>query len=87
MEICSKSIKSKAVEIGFHKVGISKAISTPNERDKLAAWISEGKNASMKWLSNRKDERGDIHKYFKSAKSVISVGINFWHQVKQGECK
>ena len=35
MKISSKSIKSKAIELGFHKVGISKAVSTPNEKQKL----------------------------------------------------
>ena len=74
MEINTKSIKSKAIELGFHKVGISKAKSTPIEKEKLELWLSENKNATMKWLNNRKDERSEIHKYFKSAKSVISVG-------------
>ncbi len=87
MEICSKTIKLKAVELGFHKVGISKAVSTADEREKLELWISEGKNASMKWLYNRKDERGDIHKYFKNAKSVISVGLNYFTGFKQKDIK
>ena len=78
MKISSKLIKLKAMELGFHKVGISKAISTPNEKERLEIWLSKNKNASMKWLNNRKDESGNIHKYFKSAKSVISVGLNYF---------
>ena len=31
----SKSIKSKAIELGFHKVGVSKAVSTSDEKQKL----------------------------------------------------
>ena len=83
MKISSKSIKLKALELGFHKVGISKAVSTPNERKKLEIWLSKNKNASMKWLKNRKDERGDIHKYYKNAKSVISIGLNYYTGYKQ----
>ena len=78
MKISSKSIKLKAIELGFHKVGISKAVSTPNEKEKFEQWLSENKNASMEWLKNRKNERGDIHKYYNNAKSVISVGLNYY---------
>ena len=78
MKLYSKSIKSKAFELGFHKVGISKAVPTPNEKERLELWLSKNKNASMKWLYNRKDERGEIHKYFNNAKSVISVGLNYF---------
>ena len=37
MKISSKLIKSKALDLGFHKIGIAKAVSTPNEREKLIA--------------------------------------------------
>ena len=87
MKLYSKSIKSKAFELGFHKVGISKAVSTPNEKEKLESWLSNGKNASMEWLSNRSAERGDIHNYFKNAKSVISVGINYYTGIHQKDIK
>ena len=32
----------------------------------------------MNWIYNRKEERGDIHKYYKNAKSVISVALNYY---------
>ena len=38
----------------------------------------KGFHASMQWLENRKDERGDIRVYFPEAKSVISVGLNYY---------
>ena len=78
MNINSKSIKLKAKKLGFNKVGISRAVSTPLEKEKLDTWLSKNKNASMGWLKKRKDERGNIHKYFSSAKSVISVGLNYY---------
>ena len=83
MKISSKSIKSKAIELGFHKVGVSKAVSTPNEKQKLESWLQDKKNASMEWLYNRKDERGDIHRYFGNAKTVISVGLNYYSGFNQ----
>jgi epoxyqueuosine reductase len=32
----------------------------------------------MEWIVKRKDERGNIHTYFPEAKSVISVGLNYY---------
>ena len=40
--------------------------------------VIENKNAEMDWIRNRKEERGDIHKYYKDAKSVISVAMNYY---------
>ena len=80
-------IKDKAIEIGFEKVGIAKAISTKTEKNRLNTWIKEGSHASMKWLENRKDERGDICVYFPEAKSVISVGLNYYVGKNQANLK
>ena len=83
MNILSKSIKNKAKELGFNKVGIAKAVATPDEQSKLEKWLKSKKNSSMTWLDKRKDERGNIFKYFKNAKSVISVGLNYYTGFEQ----
>ena len=41
-------------------------------------WLSSGKNGTMKWLENRKEERKDILKYFPEVKSVILVAMNYY---------
>ena len=78
MNISSKSIKKKAKELGFQKVGIAKAESTPEEKMDLDNWLKEDRHTTMHWMKKRKDERGDIHTYFPEAKSVISVGLNYY---------
>ena len=78
MKDFSQSIKEKGYSIGFQKVGIAKAKSTPKENKQLNEWIKSDGHASMHWLKKRKDERGDIHTYFPEAKSVISVGLNYY---------
>ena len=83
MKINSESIKAKAIELGFHKVGIAEAVSIQNERNKLEAWLSENKHADMAWMKKRKKERGNIHEYFNNAKSIISVGLNYNTGFKQ----
>ena len=78
MKISSKSIKKKAEELGFQKVGIARAEKTPQEKSNLDSWLMQGNHASMAWMMNRKDERGNIHKYFPEARSVIAVGMNYY---------
>ena len=74
----SESIKSKAKGLGFQKVGIAKAEPTREAKRNLDQWLNVGNHATMKWIAKRKDERGDIHSYFPEAKSVISVGMNYF---------
>jgi len=78
MKDFSDLLKSEAKTLGFEKVGIARAEETPREKSDLNKWIEKDGHASMEWLKNRKDERGDIHTYFPEAKSVISVGLNYY---------
>ena len=78
MYLNSKIIKSKALKLGFDKIGISKAEQNFKAKKNLEIWLSENKNADMGWIEDRKKERGDIHKYYKDAKSVISVAMNYY---------
>ena len=81
--VSSKSIKKKAIELGFQKVGIAKAESTPKEKADLESWLLNGNHGTMNWIDNRKDERGDIHTYFPDARSVISVALNYRNENNQ----
>ena len=81
----SEKIKSKAIELGFDRVGIAKAGSTIKQRDDLERWISNNGHATMDWISKRKEERGDIRKYFPNAKSVISVAMNYYVGMDQSD--
>ena len=74
----TESIKKKALELGFQKVGIAKAEPTSNEKADLESWLKQGRHATMDWIVKRKDERGNIHTYFPEAKTVISVGLNYY---------
>ena len=78
MKDLAQLIKEKAYSIGFQKVGIAIAKPTLKETNQLNEWIKRDGHASMDWLKKRKDERGDIHTYFPEAKSVISVGLNYY---------
>ncbi|MAD51107.1 MAG: tRNA epoxyqueuosine(34) reductase QueG [Candidatus Marinimicrobia bacterium] len=85
--ILSQSIKKKALELGFQKVGIAKAEGTPEAKSNLYNWLNSGSHATMDWMAKREEERGDIQTYFPEARSVISVGINYFSGHSQSELK
>ena len=78
-------IKSKATEIGFEKIGVAEIKPINNAKLNLEKWISKGNHASMDWIEKRKNERGDIYKYFPEAVSIISVGMNYFSGYQQSD--
>ncbi|KAB2878472.1 tRNA epoxyqueuosine(34) reductase QueG [bacterium] len=71
------SIKSKALEIGFDKVGIAKADKVAST-SLLERWLTSGFHGTMKWMENYFDKRADPRKLFPGAKSVVSVALNYY---------
>ena len=73
-----EKITNKANQLGFQKIGFAKAKFYQDDQDKLYSWIDEGYYGAMEWVSKRKEERGDILKYFPEVKTVISFGFNYF---------
>jgi|TARA_B100000809_G_scaffold215332_1_gene220514 epoxyqueuosine reductase len=84
-ESLENCIKAKSHDLGFQKVGITRAVSTSEKKEKLETWLSRGHHGTMSWLAERKHERGDIFSYFPDVKSVISVGMNYYTGYGQSE--
>ena len=59
MKISSKLIKDKALEIGFHKVGIAKAMAITEEKTNLELWLLQKRHANMEWM-NKGRKREEI---------------------------
>ncbi len=51
---------------------------TKKEQERLDEWLDQKKHADMEWIENRKSERGNIFNYFSEAKTVISLGMNYY---------
>lgn len=84
MEI-SLQIKQKALELGFHKVGIAVvADDSGSDRRGLLSWLAQGYHADMTWMENPK--RQDVRLVMPEARSLISVAINYYtkHDRPQG---
>lgn len=80
-------IKAKSLELGFQKVGITPAVSTPKEKADLESWLGNKHHGTMAWMKTLKEERGDIFNYFPEAKSIISVGLNYFTGHNQEDLK
>lgn len=87
MEISRDSIEQKALEIGFHKVGIAAiALDSQTEAaDRLNNWLKLGYQADMDWMNNPK--RQDIYLAMPEVKSVISVALNYYTPHQHSESK
>ncbi len=74
--LTSEQIKLKALEIGFHKVGIAKVDDTDLEVQHLKAWLNRGYQADMTWMDNPK--RQDIRLVMPQVRSIICVALNYY---------
>ncbi|MBW4473127.1 MAG: tRNA epoxyqueuosine(34) reductase QueG [Stenomitos rutilans HA7619-LM2] len=75
-----RQIKQKALELGFHKVGI--AAIEPHASDPaihLRTWLNQGYHADMAWMENPK--RQDIRQVMPEARSVICVALNYYTSI------
>ncbi len=87
MQELTQKIKQKALEIGFHKVGIAR-VDTDYEDDAVAhlqSWLALGYQADMAWMNNPK--RFDIRQCMPEVKSVISLALNYYTSYQQSEDK
>ena len=74
----SQFIRTSAKNLGFTKFGISPATAKQQSENRLDSWLQKGYHSTMRWMEKRADERGDIGKYYPEAKSVISLGLNYF---------
>jgi epoxyqueuosine reductase len=80
----SEKIKQKALEIGFHKIGIVSADTLTYEGEHLLKWLRLGYHAEMKWMEREPEKRANPKLLFPEAKSVIVVALNYFTSHQHG---
>jgi epoxyqueuosine reductase len=80
----SEKIKQKALEIGFHKIGIVSADTLTHESEHLLKWLRLGYHAEMKWMEREPEKRTNPKLLFPEAKSVIVVALNYFTSHQHG---
>ncbi len=85
----TKLIKQKALEIGFHKVGIAKAEELKTEGEHLKQWLEMGYQGEMKWLEREPEKRSDPKILFPEAESIVVLAINYYtpHEHEEDDAK
>lgn len=75
--VSSSEVKCKALELGFHKVGIAAVDGEePTAPQRLQGWLKQGYHADMEWMANPK--RQDIRLVMPEVRSLICVALNYY---------
>jgi len=73
----SDFIKQRLHTEGFEKVGIAPA-KILDRATYLKEWLTAGKHGTMRWMENYLEKRLDVTRLYPEAKSVVSVGLNYY---------
>jgi epoxyqueuosine reductase len=71
-------IKTHALALGFHKVGIARAELLKEEGARLFDWLAAGYHGEMAWMQRWAEKRVDPSEIFPNAKSVIVVALHYF---------
>ncbi len=71
-------IKKQATALGFTFCGMARAEFLEEEAPHLEAWLQQGKHGTMGYMENHFDKRLDPTKLVEGAKSVITLGYNYF---------
>ncbi|MGB3508204.1 MAG: tRNA epoxyqueuosine(34) reductase QueG [Microcoleaceae cyanobacterium] len=74
--ISSSQVKHKALELGFHKVGIASVNELGPETERLQAWLDKGYQADLGWMAN--PQRQDLKRVMPEVESVICLALNYY---------
>ncbi len=70
-------IRDKALSLGFDAVGFAPAALGPEARERLAAFLAEGRHGTMGWMADRADQRSHPQALWPEARSVIALGASY----------
>ena len=76
--LTNKIVIEKAKQLGFDLIGFAKAEELKAETNNLKKWLEMKYNGGMEYMQSNSDKRKDISKILPDAKSVISLGINYY---------
>ena len=74
----SETIKAKAFELGFCKVGIIPAADLSSDGERLREWLANAYHGEMRWMEREPEKRADPRLLFPGAKSVIALAMNYF---------
>jgi len=85
LEKYSQFIKAEAQRLGFLFCGISPAGFLEEEAPLLEKWLNNSYQGEMSYMENHFDKRLDPRLLVEGAKSVISLGLNYYSEAQQSD--
>ena len=76
-------LKERACALGFDLVGVADAAPSLFSEE-YSEWISQGFHGEMNYLAGSRDRRVDPRKLLPGARSIISVGMNYYADCVEG---
>ncbi|MGF7177061.1 tRNA epoxyqueuosine(34) reductase QueG [Azospirillum doebereinerae] len=70
-------IRDRALSLGFDAVGFAPAALGGDAREKLAAFLAEGRHGDMGWMAERADQRAHPQTLWAEARTVIALGTSY----------
>ena len=80
----NQRINEKARELGFAKSGIRR-VERLDDRNRLEEWLAEGNHGEMQWMARNSDRRLDPSKVLAQARSIITLGVNYYTPISHSE--
>lgn len=88
MKLTKEIVSTEAKKAGFDIVGFSDAAPLTSEINNLQNWIFSGFQSGMSYMERNIEKREDVKNILQNAKSVISLGLNYFtshkHSTKKG---
>jgi epoxyqueuosine reductase len=78
MTLTKEIVTRLAKKNGFDLVGFADAEQLIDETDRLKEWLGKGFNAGMEYMKKNFDKRKDVNEILPGARSVISLGLNYY---------
>lgn len=78
MRLTNEIVIEKAKQLGFDLVGFAKAEILEEESEQLQQWLDNNYQASMDYMKRNFEKRKDVKQILSNAKSVISLGLNYY---------
>ncbi len=69
-------------EADFDLIGFSSIVPIELETRRLTSWLEDGKQAGMHYMERNIEKRLDVRELLPDAKSVISLGLNYYSDQK-----
>jgi epoxyqueuosine reductase len=81
----TEEIKLEARRLGFDKAGVAPANALTEEGERLGEWLARGFHGRMSYMARDPQRRADPRLLLPSAKSVVSVALNYFRPEKHSD--